>query len=637
MMSHTKVNVIQALYSTAMRMLRHCCLAAPESGNNEIKQPSIMKTTNTPTPQPSGGVPFLTILWKRTTGLFLLLNALLFLTLSAHAQTQPPNTLSITSYGASTGSSDNTTAIQNCINAAQTQGKGVWIPAGTWKIQGALNATGILIAGAGMTSSIIYRQQNSGDVTATQLGLFSCTVQDIGIDGNGTSRGVNASYGINMKGVGWLIQRVQIHHSDAGIWASGSSGTVQNCVLNNTFADGVNINNSGTSASQAGANLTIQNCTQTSSGDDGFAINSQGRNEGWPNMVNAKIFDCTSIGAFAANGIRIAGGTNSVVANNLVTNAYQSDIICGIFGGENSDGQVVSNAVITGNVCYGGGTNNDNEAGIRLQDNSVANVSGNTILNTIKYGITVADGGYHLANNTIIHPGLTGVWIESGAKGAAVIQANEVRNLNSGQTAFVNSASGTFSTTLTGNSWQSSAATFSSGTFTTDAVLSLIGADPEELYGVTLGDTSAQWTANGYSFGPYPSAHITYGGSGAYAVSGFLGGGGTSGDASFNTILNNAELGINNGVITLQQLTSGATYSVMFLEADTRSGVGSRTFQMTTTGASSPNQSYAFQGGTPALGGYIMCTFTASGSTQTFTNTAAGYGYQLNAVLVEQQ
>jgi len=75
----------------------------------------------------------------------------------------------------------------------------------------------------------------------------------------------------------------------------------------------------------------------------------------------------------------------------------------------------------------------------------------------------------------------------------------------------------------------------------------------------------------------------------------------------------------------------------MFLEADTRSGMGTRTFQITTAGASSANQSYAFAGGTTALGGYIICTFTASGSTQTFTNTAAGFGYQLNGVLVEKQ
>ncbi len=178
------------------------------------------------------------------------------------------------------------------------------------------------------------------------------------------------------------------------------------------------------------------------------------------------------------------------------------------------------------------------------------------------------------------------------------------------------------------------ATSFSSGTFTNNSVLTRIGT---YAYGVSLGNSSSETTANGYTFSSYPNSNITYGGTGAYAVSGFLGGGGSSGDANFNTVLNNSELGINNGVLTLNNLSSGTTYNVLFLEADTRSGVGTRTFQMTTGSASSSNQSYAFSGGSPSLGGYVLCTFTATGTTQTFTNTAAGYGYQLNAVLVGHQ
>ena len=93
------------------------------------------------------------------------------------AQTQPANTLSILSYGAGTNLADNSTAIQNCINAAQAQGKGVWIPAGVYTNKNRLTGTGILIAGAGMTNSVLYRQQSSTDITATEISLLSCTVQ----------------------------------------------------------------------------------------------------------------------------------------------------------------------------------------------------------------------------------------------------------------------------------------------------------------------------------------------------------------------------------------------------------------------------------------------------------------------------
>ena len=178
--------------------------------------------------------------------------------------------------------------------------------------------------------------------------------------------------------------------------------------------------------------------------------------------------------------------------------------------------------------------------------------------------------------------------------------------------------------------------TFSSGTFTSDDVLSLVGPPGNELFGVSLGGSSTEYSANGYSFASYPSSHITYGGTGAYGFSGFLSGGGSSGDTNFDSVLNDGELGINNGVLTLNGLTSGTTYNVLFLEADTR-GVGTRTFQITSGSASSPSQSYAFNAGTPSLAGYVLCTFTPSGSTYTFTNTASGYGYQLNAVLLGHQ
>jgi hypothetical protein len=191
------------------------------------------------------------------------------------------------------------------------------------------------------------------------------------------------------------------------------------------------------------------------------------------------------------------------------------------------------------------------------------------------------------------------------------------------------------------NWWETStsvtAPTFTSGTFTSDSVLTMAGTTAQEVYGVSLGNSSAETTANGYTFAAYPSSHITYGGTGAYSVSGFLGGGGSSGDTPLNTVLGDAELGINNGILTLTGLSSGTTYKVLFLEADTRSGMGTRTFQITTGSVSSSNQSYAFAGGSPSLGGYILCTFTATGTTQTFTNTAAGYGYQLNAILVGHQ
>jgi hypothetical protein len=656
-----------------------------------------------------------------------------------NAQTQPPNTLSILSYGASTGSSDNTTAIQNCINAAQTAGEGVWIPAGTYKIQNSINATGILIAGAGMTSSIIYRQQtNSSSTTATQLSILGGTVQDIGLDGNGTSRGVNASYGINIKGVGWLIQRVMIHHSDAGIWASGTSGTVEDCILTNTFADGVNINNAGTTASVAGANLTVENCTQTGAGDDGFAINSQGDGSGWANMVSPQILSCTSLNDDGANGIGVYGGSNPSVESCLVSNTIQE---CGILvSSYGSGGFGITNGLIENNVIYGSGTV-DASACVETGDaRTTATFIGNILNNSAGAGFQVGTPTYPNAgnivfgpNNVINHPAGSGIAIQSGVVGAGIFVTNTVLNLNKGQSYFVDGSS-TFTATVIGNNWQrtiipatpvgllttvasgqvglswlassgitvaSSATsynikrstidggpyttiatgvstlnyndsglnngttyfyvisavnaagesddstqisaipqviiskiTFSSGMFTNNSVLGLVGSPAQELYGVSLGNGVAQTTDNGYVFNSYPDDVISYGGSSGSAYSGFLGGGGTSGDAAFDAVLNDAWLGINSGTLMLSNLIVGTTCEALFLEADTRNGMGTRTFAITSEEASSPAQSYAFAGGSPYLGGYILCTFTVTTSTQTFTNTQAAYGYQLDGLLL---
>lgn len=197
-----------------------------------------------------------------------------------------------------------------------------------------------------------------------------------------------------------------------------------------------------------------------------------------------------------------------------------------------------------------------------------------------------------------------------------------------------------------GNSAQASAIPFSapaapvftSGTFSDSSVLNLIGTPSQELFGVGLGSGVSRTTANGYVLGSFPGTNINYGGSSAYSFTGFMGGGGTSGDASLDAVLNVGELGINSGNLVLSNLTAGATYNVLFLAADTRNGMGTRTFSVGfgSSATTSPSQSYAFQNGTTALGGYILCTFTATATTQSFTNKQAGFGYQLNGILVGQ-
>jgi hypothetical protein len=435
---------------------------------------------------------------------------------TTRAQTQPNNSLSITSYGASTGSNDNTAAIQGCINDAQSQGKSVWIPAGTFTVQGPLRATGITIAGAGNTGSIIYRQQNSSSIVATEFSTLSCTIKDIGFDGNGTARGVNASYGINMKGVGWLIQRVRVHHSDAGIWASGSNGTCDSCVMQQTFADGININNSGAGPNNAGAYLTVQNCTQNDAGDDGFAINSQGLDFAWPNMANPKILNCTSTGAYYANGIRMAGGSNSLVQGCYVPNTT------GLNGIEassfSSGGWNISNGLIDGNKVLSSGTA-DASACMKTGDSrTTATFSNNILINSAGAGFQVGtptypDGGQITVgpNNVIDHPARNGIAIQAGVAGSGTFKNNSVLNLNSGQNPFVNN-SGSFPVTLQNNNWQGlSDGTYKIVSLNSGLALDVIGQS------TTNGSGVQQW---GYNGGGNQKWTVTNVGGGQYTITG---------------------------------------------------------------------------------------------------------------------
>jgi hypothetical protein len=68
----------------------------------------------------------------------------------------PPNAINVQSYGAvGDGQTDNQGALQNAFNAAQSAGRPVYIPPGTYNHSGVLTANGIKIQGAGF-NAILY-------------------------------------------------------------------------------------------------------------------------------------------------------------------------------------------------------------------------------------------------------------------------------------------------------------------------------------------------------------------------------------------------------------------------------------------------------------------------------------------------
>ncbi len=86
----------------------------------------------------------------------------------------------------------------------------------------------------------------------------------------------------------------------------------------------------------------------------------------------------------------------------------------------------------------------------------------NTISNSMFGGVeTQGIWNLLLQSNLITAPGTTGITIDSGYSGSGNLGYNTVTNLNPGQSAYDNYSAGTFTATVTGNSWQGGTTSFS--------------------------------------------------------------------------------------------------------------------------------------------------------------------------------
>ncbi|HZV34896.1 MAG TPA: glycosyl hydrolase family 28-related protein [Verrucomicrobiae bacterium] len=234
------------------------------------------------------------------------------------ALSQPSNSLSVLSYSAvGDGVTDCTTAFQNCISAAVSQGKSVWIPSGNYLITSTLNLTsGTQIYGAGMWysklvgSATLYTNQSrrvnlngkGSNIKLADFAITGCLNYRNDSEGND---GLGGSYG-----TGSSIARIWIEHTKSAAWIFNSSGlVVDSCRFRDTLADGININ-------YAMQNTIVTNCTARGTGDDCFAI--------WPapssgnyTPNNNVITHCTGELPFLANGGAIYGGRNNRIEDSL--------------------------------------------------------------------------------------------------------------------------------------------------------------------------------------------------------------------------------------------------------------------------------------------------------------------------------
>lgn len=371
------------------------------------------------------------------------------------ALTQPTNSLSIVSYGAVANNSsiDSLAAIQNCVDAAIAQGKSVWVPEGTFYInstRGVYVRNPIVIEGAGMWHSVIDHAipLPSTVVNVSHFNSNGATYRNMTLDNSTTTaskREEGYAWGIDQKGTGWVIENMWFKHTGTGVWASGINGTVRNCRANNTWGDGINLNNL---SAGVGQNLRAENNFIRGSGDDCIALNSVNYNgtTTYTQMVDGAMVNNTCVAPWWANCMRVAGGINVLVKGNLLMDGVKSGgISIGIFG---KNGQPLESGSVTDNTLIRcGGYSTDITPALRV-GSALGNpyvqdvyVGSNTINDSLYGGIKVsACSGVTLQNNTINNPAQTGIYMTSTALGSAAFNSNKVNGLHAGQQAFINEA-----------------------------------------------------------------------------------------------------------------------------------------------------------------------------------------------------
>lgn len=375
--------------------------------------------------------------------------------------TQPDNSLSLTDCGAVANdrSFDSTSAIQSCFDKARTQGKSVWIPQGTFYTTRGLTANGITIAGAGMWYSTLYSNVALGtNNTNAVIQPTSTVLRNFAIDGNAVDRtpqGGNRS-GINIKGSQWHIDSLWIQHEGAAVWANGQDGLVENCRINNSWADGINLNNGNTvPGNDTGNRLTARNNFVRGTGDDGLAINDGGN--GTQPMHDITVIQNTSVAPWWANNIGIYGGNNDVVANNLAQDSVkQYGLSAGVFGnfGPLGSAWIEGNTVIRGGSFGYGNRNAAVGLGISGTTATVANIAfrGNTIVGAMFDGLRLSSQTNAVVQaTTMLSPGLNGYIVPTNTQGNATLLFNHLDHPGNGQAGFVNGSPATFSIVSRGN------------------------------------------------------------------------------------------------------------------------------------------------------------------------------------------
>lgn len=344
---------------------------------------------------------------------------------------KPDGYLSVTDYGAAANDdTDDYDAFVNCIEQAKSQGKGVYIPAGTFnlKTERTLNVSDVTIRGAGMWHTTLYGAGAAFKVSGT------CQFSDFAMTGVSTIRddsGDLAGFEGYDPTSNVLIQNIWMEHMKVGCWFYNSNGlTIQGCRIRNTYADGINM------CSNVHDSL-IQNNHLRNTGDDAIAI--------WPwqgdsnnNTIQYNTVQCPTL----ANCVAIYGGGNNKVLNNYLADNIAFGTGVNISTNFETPNGFTGTTTVSNNVLMRCGSYEHN---LNYERGSIwlfaamrpitagVTVSNNDVYDSVYSGVTF-DGGFEINNvtfkdNTFDSMNQHAVHVRSSVSGQATFENHVVSNV----------------------------------------------------------------------------------------------------------------------------------------------------------------------------------------------------------------
>ena len=338
---------------------------------------------------------------------------------------QPAGSINLRDCGATPDDdSDDSDAIQGCVNWARDERKVLYIPPGTFHSYSKdISVAQVTIRGAGMWHSVVHGYHAhfdcyGGGCKYQDFAVFGDTVRRLD-DENLTAFGGNGSSDSSLENV-W------IEHAKTGYWPGPDT---QNLVIRNTrfrnlFADGVNLYG-GTSHS------LIENCHARNTGDDAFAAWSH--NTHATNRQNAMKHNFVQL-PWRANCFALYGGEDTELADNVCADVvqYPGILVARQFDSTEFTGktQIQRNSLIrAGGYAYGQGQGafklHADQGPIHNIEVTDLDIVSPTFFGIHVQGTDTTDSVW-FTNVNIYRPGTAAFLLNWGATGAMDVNATTV-------------------------------------------------------------------------------------------------------------------------------------------------------------------------------------------------------------------